>query len=227
MARKSSPASSGRLPAALTPGDLIAGCVGVAAGGALFALLVPVPAPVPVPAAPGGAWPAGEGLPGPAAALAWSLALAGYAGFGGFSLVLARVDLRTRTLPNRLVAFATLWVLALLSLASVVGGDGWAALGPLAAAGVMLALMLVLWLSPRGAVGGGDLKLMPVAAYAAVWGMRRAGWVSGLCLFAGFIAAGVVVAGIVALIRHRREFAAGPLILTSSWLTLAATHSRD
>lgn len=182
---------------------------------------------VPVPAGLGGPWAVGGGLPGPAAAFAWPLALAGYSGFGCFSLVLARVDLRTHTLPNRIVAFATLWVLALLSLASVVGGDGWAALGPWAAAGAMLGLMLVVWLSPRGAVGGGDLKLMPIAAYAAVWGMRRVGWVSGLCLFAGFIAVGVVAAGIIALIRHRPEFAAGPLILTSSWLALAATQSRD
>lgn len=201
--------------------DLIAGALGAIGGAVLFAFLFPFPA------ADGGSWVRGEALPGSADIFGWLLAVVAYAGFGFFSLVLAAVDVRTHTLPNGLIAWATLWTVPLLLVAGHFRGDGISALAALLSAGVATVFVFLLWFRMRGVVGGGDLKLIPVAAYAAVWGVAESVWVAGFLVFVLFLLAGVVVLVLVALILGRDKVAAGPLILAVSWITFVVTHMSD
>lgn len=213
MARKSPRAKPGIFPPAVALEDLIAGGFGAIAGGAAYAVLLPFPS------GDGGAWVRGEQLPGWGAVFAWVLALVAYLGFGFFSAVLARVDHRTHTLPNGLLVWATLWTLPLLTLAGQLRGDGVAGVGAWLVTGVITLLCVLMWLRASGAIGAGDVKLIPLAAYAAAWGLAGPAAVNVSFVFLGLLLAGVLVLGVSALIRGTGEVAVGPIVLGASWAT--------
>ncbi|KAM9864008.1 prepilin peptidase [Leucobacter sp. BZR 635] len=249
MARKSRPASFAVDPGAAAPGDLAAAVIGAVAGGAVFTALYPV----------GGAgwWGSPACAPGEQLGLAWLFALCGHASFGAFSLILARVDLRTQTLPNRLVSWATIVTVPLLAVAGILRGERaqpgevpattalptdapWAMAtalqaaqsaaspaGPITAALVLSAAAAIVWALPGRTLGGGDVKLMPLAVYAAVCALGDAAWPAGAVVFAGAFLFGVCAHGLLTIARKQRAFAAGPLILASSWVTLAAARFID
>lgn len=140
----------------------------------------------------------------------------GYAAFGGFALVLARIDLRCHTLPNGLVAAAALCLCGPLTVVSMGRGDHWCALLPWAASVAAALLAFICWASGAGFIGGGDVKLTPVAVYAGVWPFGPDGWLDGALVFGLVLAGMLVLSGLSAILRGRREFAAGPWLLAAS-----------
>ena len=157
---------------------------------------------------------------------AWWLALAGYGGFGCCSVLLARADLAERRLPNTVIALGTAWTLGCLVAATVAGAGAppcaapcAALLAPVLAAVGCFGVALLAWLVSPGWLGAGDVKLVPLAAFAGVWGARSGGG-EGAARFAAFALVGLAVAGCVALARRDREAPAGPFLLAASWTTL-------
>lgn len=217
MEPKSSPDKIGIFPEAVEVEDLILGALGAIGGAVLFGVLQPFPP------ADGGSWLRGEALPSGAAVFGWLLAFLAYAGFGFFSLVLARVDVRTQTLPNGLVAWATLWTIPLLALAGHFRGEGINALGAWFSMAVSALLVFVLWLRVRPGIGGGDLKLVPVAAFVAAWGPPKEALPGVSLLFVGLFLVGWMVMGLVALIRDVDVVPAGPVLVAASWITFVVT----
>ncbi|WP_153006434.1 prepilin peptidase [Leucobacter sp. G161] len=199
MARKSRPANLGADAAAVTGVDLIAAGIGAATAVLVAAWVLPAPA-----------------ISGSGMLASWLLPVLGSAGFGAGALLLVRIDLRSHTLPNSLVFAATLCACGPLTLASVIAGEGWSALVPWAAAAAMTLIAFGLWASRTGMIGGGDVKLMPAACYVGVWHWGTGGWIGGMLAFAVLLAGMLAVGGLAAILRGRREFAAGPLLLAAA-----------
>jgi len=126
------------------------------------------------------------------------------AGLGVIAIV---EDLRRRRLPNWLTIAGTAGGLACAAW------SGWHALG-LAAAGACVGFLILLPFHWRGAMGGGDVKLM--AAYGTLLGP------SGILLAAVFAAifGGLAAAG--ALLRNPRRPAIpyAPAIVLGAWASL-------
>ncbi|WP_170219633.1 prepilin peptidase [Leucobacter komagatae] len=210
MARKSPRGSCRtglRAAVASRASEAALGALGAVAGGAAFALLVP-------------------------AAGVERLAVVGYAGYGGWGALLIRADLRDRILPNRLLAGITLWTVGWLTLVRALAGEWRAALWPILIAALAFAAAFSLWIAARRpaarpvarpGIGGGDVKLLPVAAFAAVWPFASDGVAEAAAWLLAALAVAFAVAGVVAFATGRREIAAGPAILGASWLALAAT----
>lgn len=161
---------------------------------------------------------------------AWWFALAGYGGFGCCSVLLARADLAERRLPNTVIALGTAWTLSCLVAATVAGAVASplaalpasalaALLAPVLAAVGCFGVALLAWLVWPGWLGAGDVKLVPLAAFAGVWGARSGGG-EAAARFAAFALVGLALAGCVALARRDREAPAGPFLLAASWATL-------
>ena len=183
------------------------GALGAVAGGVAFALLVPTAGPE-------------------------RLAVLGYAGYGGWGSLLIRADLRDRILPNRLLAGITLWTVGWLTLVRALAGEWRAVLWPILTAALAFAAAFLLWIAARRPAarpaarpgfGGGDVKLLPVAAFAAVWPFASGDVAAAATWLLAALAVAFAVAGLAALATGRREIAAGPAILVASWLALAAT----
>lgn len=152
--------------------------------------------------------------------LAWSLSFAAHALLGAFTVVLVWTDLREQTLPNRLIAWATFTVIPLLCASGLVSRD-WSGLLLAWSGAIVFGLAAFLgWLRWRTRFGAGDVKLMPVAAFAAVWGPSGHERISALLVFPLFVCGGMLVFGLAALMLKRERFAAGPVILGASWLTM-------
>ncbi|RKQ94816.1 type IV leader peptidase family protein [Mycolicibacterium mucogenicum 261Sha1.1M5] len=210
MARKSSRANPPTPRSVLGPRDIAAGLAVATAGGVVFV----------AGADAGIAEAAGAGGPGGGVA-AWLCTLLGYAGFGSGAVALVWTDLRTHTLPNRTVAAVALWTAGALTLASVSLGD-WRAVAASWGAAIAAGLVGVLgWRASRGALGGGDVKLLPAAVFAAVWAADTGARALAAALFLLLLATAVGLTGIVARARSRRELPAGPAILGAALGTVA------
>jgi len=142
----------------------------------------------------------------------WSAELPAWLWFAAVGLLLAAVDLRTRLLPNRVLAPGVAGALLLLTAAAAVD-DRWpdlvrAVVGGGAAFGALLALAL---LAPSG-MGMGDVKLAGLLGLYLGW----LGWpvlVAGL--FLGFLVQAVLGLGLIAARRagRRTELPFGPALL--------------
>ena len=201
MARKLSRASHPRHRSGLRSSDIAAGLAVATAGGFVCATSV------------------GSGIAAHASSrevAAWLLTLLGYTGFVVGGIALIRADLLTHTLPNQTVAAVALWTAGALSIASVALGE-WAALGAAWGAAIAtLAVAFVCWWATAGALGGGDAKLLPIAVFATVWAAGAGAVPLSVGLFLMLLAGAFGLAGLVALIRRRREFAAGPAIFCAA-----------
>lgn len=142
--------------------------------------------------------------------VAMAVALAIY---GGCTVWLCLTDVRERRLPNPVVALATLGLVLPLAAVSLVWGSasrlGWS----LAATAALTGITLFAWWCAPNAVGGGDVKLMPAAAFLAAWAHPVAGPVAFTLLVCGALA----LTGVVALMRRRSSVPLGPILLGASW----------
>lgn len=143
-----------------------------------------------------------------------------YAAFAVASAWLALTDLRTRRIPNRVLAAASAVVVACGAVSSIAGADplrfAWAA----GAAVLYGVAALTLWrCAPGGSLGGGDVKLAPLVGFAAGWAGAEAVFV--------WTPIGIAVASMCALVwarsRGRREFAFGPVLLAGAWVAILAS----
>lgn len=139
---------------------------------------------------------------------------AGLAIFGACTVWLTHTDVRERRLPNPVVVLATIGLMAPLALASLSWGSatrlGWS----LAAAAVLMGVTFIAWWCAPGAIGGGDVKLTPSAAFLAAWVHP----VAGPLLFTLLVCGAVVITGAVALARRRASLPFGPILLGAGWI---------
>lgn len=227
MARKLPPDKIWIFPEGVACGDLFWGVVGAIVGGVVFSLAVAFPF------SGGGSWRHGSAASVTYAVLSWALALTAYAVLGFFSFTLASVDVRLRRLPNGLVAWATCSTVSLLAVAGFLR-SGWPGLvAPAVAAFLVSAVFFAIWAranrgdhamkggGPRGGFGGGDVKVTPVAAFAAMWPHAADQWLTGLFVFLLALSACFALALIVTIVGMRREIPASPVVFLASWAALA------
>lgn len=162
------------------------------------------------------------------AALSGGLVLAAIVCLAAVSLVLIVTDVRTRRIPNRVVLPADLLVIGLLLAAILTGSTeaprdpgrdtAAAAFETVGAAAALTVLLLVLALVSRGALGGGDVKLAPLAGAALGYFGGWAGAVAGT-LVAFALAA---LAGIALVLGKRRtaDIPFAPALLIGCWAVL-------
>jgi leader peptidase (prepilin peptidase) / N-methyltransferase len=137
----------------------------------------------------------------------------------GVGVLLALIDLRHKTLPNRVTLPAIGIGAVLLAVAALATGE-WSALGRAALSGAILFVVffVLVMISPRS-IGMGDAKL------AALLGLYL-GWLGSQVLLLG-IAAGFVVQAVLALILLatrriglRGELPFGPAMLLGAALAI-------
>ena len=120
------------------------------------------------------------------------LELAALAAFGATLLLVVRADLREFRIPDRVLGYGTMGVVALLALTAAAAGDIALLRRAVAGALVSFGIYLVLHLVARGAIGFGDVKL------AALIGLVTGWFGAGAALVA--VAAGFVAAGLTAIV---------------------------
>nr|WP_237464762.1 prepilin peptidase [Leucobacter luti] len=194
---------------ALTPGQR-RWIIGGAAAGALLAAATGL----------GGAdTPGGPGAPRCAlTALAQVAGLAAFASYGGWTVWLSLTDLRDRRLPNPVVGWASVTVAAPLAGSLVLPGEPRRLLMALAAAAAALCLFAALWVWRPGALGAGDVKLVPLSVFVPA----AAGAGPWLLAFACGLAASALVGVAVAHARRDSDIGFGPPLLFASWVGAVA-----
>lgn len=152
-----------------------------------------------------------------AALAAAALAVIAVTLLGGWSVWLARVDLRTHRLPNPVLGWASLTVGVPSIAALLVSGQSSRLLAALAVTGCGLGAAVLGWLARPAALGAGDLKLVPLTVFpvAALDPALLA------TAYLGALALGLLLAAAVARRRGRASFAAGPILLLACWTALA------
>lgn len=127
-------------------------------------------------------------------------------------LALAWIDLRTRLLPNRLVALFA----AVSAVTAPLAGDP-SVIGAVAGGAVGFGAMLVLFVVLRG-FGAGDVKLAGAVGLAVGLGALGS-WAVLSCLAAGLVAVGLLVTR-----RARRgdAMALGPALVFGALIVLAS-----
>jgi leader peptidase (prepilin peptidase)/N-methyltransferase len=145
----------------------------------------------------------------------WAAELPAWLWFVAVGLLLTIVDLRTRLLPNRVVAPGVVVGVALLALAAAVDGT-WSALGRALLAGVVAfaALLVLALISPSG-MGMGDVKL------AGLLGLYL-GWLSWPTVLVGFLLGFLAQAAVGLLLLvvgragRRTELPFGPALIAGA-----------
>ncbi|WP_202343353.1 hypothetical protein [Leucobacter chromiireducens] len=152
-----------------------------------------------------------------AALAAAALAVIAVTLLGGWSVWLARVDLRTHRLPNPVLGWASLTVGVPSVAALLVSGQSSRLLAALAVTGCGLGAAVLGWLARPAALGAGDLKLVPLTVFpvAALDPALLA------TAYLGALVLGLLLAAAVARRRGRASFAAGPILLLACWTALA------
>ena len=194
---------------------------GAAAAGALAALAVVRRSDRVEDLVPPPAWPAVVAGALVAGALGgWSGArwiVGALAVLAGCAAALAAVDLRSRRLPDAMLAPTYLAVTPLVVLAAVVGGDADRLLRASAAAAVVGAAFMALKLARPSGIGLGDVKLAPLLGLVLGW----FGWQQVLTgIFLAYLSAAVVV--VVGLVTRRTglrdDLPFGPYLLAATLL---------
>lgn len=149
----------------------------------------------------------------------WAVAPVAVAYFylAAISVALTLIDLDTHRLPNAIVLPSYIVLLALFTLACVLGGDWAALLRAAVAAGVLYGFYLILRLVRPGGMGGGDVKLAGVLGLALGW----VGWGALLVgAFAAFLLGGVFGLALLAARRAGRKTAIpfGPWMIAGAWI---------
>ena len=146
-------------------------------------------------------------------------AVPAYLYFAAIAVALALIDLDTHRLPNAIVLPSYVVGAALLTLASVVSGDGAALLRAAIGAAAMFALYFLLALVPRG-MGMGDVKLAGVLGlYLGYlgWGTLVVG------LFGAFVLGGLFGIALLLFTKAGRRSAIpfGPWMLAGAAVGVA------
>ena len=147
------------------------------------------------------------------AALAGVLAAAAFAAFGWLGVQLILADTRTRRLPNRMLLRVAVGIVAPLVVAGWAAGETARLAVTVAVALVVAALTLGTWAFAPGVLGGGDVKLIPMAAYVAVCAVPVARTVQAIAAFGLTLLAGFAVSAVAARIRRRSTAAGAPTIV--------------
>lgn len=154
--------------------------------------------------------------------VAWRLRgwqLPGYLAMTGFLIVLSLIDMDTKTLPRRVIyAMGASGVLLLTPAALLMHEPqrlATAALGAL----LLFALMFLLHLFARGALGFGDVRLAAPLGWFVGW--QRLAAVTG-ALFFSFILSGVVSAGLLLArkVDRRTKIPFGPFLAAGTLAVL-------
>ena len=158
--------------------------------------------------------------------LARTLALIGFASYGGWSAWLTLSDLRTRRLPNATVWWASCSVIGVFASALLVGGAGDTLRRALAVSAVAAVCAAATWFVWPGLFGAGDVKLVPLTVFVAALPDSS---LAILIFIAGVVCASAILA-VVTLVRRRAVFAFGPVLLLASWCAVgvgpAVIHTR-
>jgi leader peptidase (prepilin peptidase)/N-methyltransferase len=134
-------------------------------------------------------------------------------------LSLVWVDMRSKLLPNRLIARGSLATFAILALSASLSGDGWALISGSGLALLSGLFFLVLALLARGSFGMGDVKFAPLCfSLVSLKGFEAL----LIAISASFISAAAV--GLIMMIASRRglkwKFPFGPFMFLGSILAL-------
>ena len=150
--------------------------------------------------------------------LGFTVTVALYLVFAVASVWLVVVDLREKRLPNDLVGWSS-GIVAVLLMAVALAGDGGSRVGlAFASATVYGVVFLVLFLGLPQGIGAGDVKLAPmIGAMAGLHGV----WAAALWTPIVIAVLGGVT-GAAALVRRRKDFAFGPVLIGSVWLVIGA-----
>lgn len=146
----------------------------------------------------------------------------GAVSFAVFSVWLSAVDMRSRRLPNRVVAWGTVLTLGLTlasGLLAVAGSDNvdalWRLISAAVAATVLALVFLALWLAFPGGFGAGDVKIAPLVGGFTVY----VGGETAL-LICVMVAAGIAFAwGVVLRMRRGRvDLPFAPCLFGGAWV---------
>ncbi|GAA2180890.1 hypothetical protein GCM10009847_20510 [Leucobacter tardus] len=143
-----------------------------------------------------------------------------YAVFAATSMWVTVTDLRTRRIPNRVIAIAAAAIVGCGAVSAFAAADArrwvWAAVAAAIYGGAAFALWLAV---PNGAVGGGDVKLAPLIGFATGW--------SGIDAAFGWAPIGIAAAALAAVawarFRRRDVLAFGPVLLAGAWIAILIT----
>ncbi len=146
-----------------------------------------------------------------------------FAFLGALGVTLAAIDLAVQRLPDRLTLPAIPMLIALLTVAALLGSDGAALTRALLGSAALAAFYLLLALLRPGQLGGGDVKLAALTGLALGW----LGWpvlIAGAAL--GFLLAGLVSLALLAARRVTLSSAIsfGPCLLGGALLAMVAGH---
>lgn len=145
--------------------------------------------------------------------------LPGYLAMTGFLIVLSLIDVETKTLPRRVIYAMGASGVALLTPAALLMHEprrlATAALGAL----LLFALMFLLHLFARGALGFGDVRLAAALGWCVGW-QRLASVTSAL--FFSFILSGLVSAGLLIArkVDRRAKIPFGPFLAAGTLAVL-------
>lgn len=173
----------------------------------------------------GGAVPSGAGFTGGTL----SLGVLGYASYGAGLALIVRADLRERRIPNAVLAWTTVCTWVPLALLAVLARAGGALLVITVTCLAVGSVATAAWLRWPRAVGAGDVKLIPVTLFAALWPhalYSNTLWtlslsvLASLACYALVCAVGLGVGAVRARLRGAREFAAAPIHTAASLITM-------
>lgn len=148
----------------------------------------------------------------------WICAAVGYAGFAALSLMLILVDVRTLRLPNRLLAYAAVWLTLWLLPTIVSAPDRMAE--ALVAAAVLTVIFSLVWWRWRRFLGGGDVKLAPLCGFAAGWIEPHA-----LVMLGAALCVATLPLLFLAIRASRQYLPFGPSLVAATWMVIALPSS--
>ncbi|MBC6451325.1 prepilin peptidase [Actinokineospora xionganensis] len=164
---------------------------------------------------------AAVGAAGMGARLGIAVELPAFLGLVLFGIALAIADIRSRRLPDVMVAALTLSGLALLGVTAIIHHDVSSLLRAIFAAGVTSGALLVLALLWPSELGFGDVKFGGVLAFYLGW----LGWPQVILGVAtGFLVAAVVAVGLLLTGRRtlRDDLPLGPFLMLGAWITIVS-----
>lgn len=149
--------------------------------------------------------------------LRWWLGVAAAASWGFWSSWIVFADVKYQRIPNAVLVGAAVSVGVLAGGALLAQGEPGRLLVALVSAGCALALGIASWAALPGVLGAGDAKLFPLAVFVAALPGLAGVWTA----FLGVMLLGLLLGGVTALVRGRREFTLGPVLIAASWLGAA------
>ncbi|GAA5153241.1 hypothetical protein GCM10023340_34970 [Nocardioides marinquilinus] len=129
-------------------------------------------------------------------------------------VLLAAVDLHTRTLPRLVVRAGVVWALGYVAVVALLDGDAGLLARPLAGLAVVFAIFYALWWVRPGGLGYGDVRLAALIGLV----LAQQGWAEVVVgVYAALVLFALPAVGVALVRRDRRELARhqpfGPFLL--------------